>query len=95
MSTTKKRKSGLLSFDQFLNEELKNPQFAVEYMRASLRDGDQEDFSRAVRNVAKVWGSFGSTRPGLQTRKTFKATDAGKGIVKAKGAKDLFRKLGV
>jgi DNA-damage-inducible protein J len=33
--------------------------------------------------------------PNAKTRKTFAATDAGKGVVRAKNAGDLFRKLGV
>lgn len=38
---------------------------------------------------------FDVVMPNAKTRATFKATDAGKGVVRAKGSKDLFRKLGV
>jgi probable addiction module antidote protein len=80
MNTTKKRKSGLLSFDHFLNEQLKNPKFAVEYLRASLRDGDQEDFARAVRDVVKARGNISAfAQEAGVTRKTVHKMLSGEG----------------
>ena len=38
---------------------------------------------------------FDVALPNARTRKVFAATDAGKGLVRAKNAKDLFAKLGV
>ncbi|HTA17495.1 MAG TPA: hypothetical protein VK786_07095 [bacterium] len=80
MSTTKKKKPGLRSFGHYLNEELKDPKFAVEYLRASLRDGDQEDFARAVRDVVQARGNVKSfaVSAGV-TRKTVHKMLSGKG----------------
>lgn len=57
MNTTKRKKVGLRSFDRYLIGQLKDPKFAVEYLRASLRDGDQEDFAQAVRDVVRARGN--------------------------------------
>jgi probable addiction module antidote protein len=80
MSTTKSKKAGLRSFDHFLTEELKDPKFAVEYLRASLRDGDQEDFAQAVRDVVKARGNVSAfaQRAGV-TRKTVHKMLSGEG----------------
>jgi len=36
---------------------------------------------------------FDVALPNAKTRATFKATDAGRGVVKAKGAEDMFKRL--
>ena len=38
---------------------------------------------------------FDVALPNAKTRKTFKDTDEGKGVVRAKDAADMFRKLGI
>jgi probable addiction module antidote protein len=80
MSTIKKKRAGLRSFGHYLTEELKDPKFAVEYLRASLRDGDKEDFAQAVRDVVKARGNVSSfaLSAGV-TRKTVHKMLSGKG----------------
>jgi hypothetical protein len=56
---TKKKKALLRGLGHYLTDELKDPEFAVEYARAALRDGDQEDFARAVRDVMRACSKTG------------------------------------
>ena len=96
MSTTKKKKkAGVRSFGHFLTKELKNPKFAVEYLRASLRDGDQEDFAQAVRDVVKARGNISSFAVSAGVaRKTVHKMLSGKGDLTFNSLSQILGALG-
>ncbi len=95
MSTTKRKKPELRSFDRYLTKELKDPKFAVEYLRASLRDGDQEDFAQAVRDVVKARGNVSAfaLAAGV-TRKTVNKLLSGKGDLSFNSLSHILGALG-
>jgi probable addiction module antidote protein len=95
MTTSKKKKPVLRSFDRFLLEQLKDPKFAVEYLRASLRDGDQEDFAQAVREVIKAQGNITHfAEDAGVARKTVNKMLAGKGDLSFKSLWQVLAALG-
>ena len=49
-----------MSYDQFLQEELRDPQLAAEYLTAAVEDGEIEPFLIALRNVAEAHGGVGA-----------------------------------
>ena len=95
MSIKKKRKAGLRNFDRYLTKELKDPKFAVEYLRASLRDGDQQDFAQAVRDVVKARGNVSAfaLSAGV-TRKTVHKMLSGKGELTFNSLSQILGALG-
>lgn len=46
-------------FDDFLQEELRDPETAAEYLSAALEGGSMEEFLLALRNVADAHGGIG------------------------------------
>jgi probable addiction module antidote protein len=61
-------------------KQLQNKRFAVEYLKASLRDGDQVDFAYAIRDVIRARGNVSefAQRAGV-TRKTIHKMLSGEG----------------
>lgn len=59
------------SYDAFLQEELRDPELAAEYLTAAIEDGSTELFLNAMRNVAEAHGGVGviteATRLNRQT----------------------------
>ena len=47
------------SYDAFLQEELKQPDLAAEYLSVALEDGSIDGFLLALRNVAEANGGIG------------------------------------
>ena len=47
------------NYDDFLKNELQDPEVAAEYLSASLEDGSVEEFLVALRNVAEAHGGIG------------------------------------
>ena len=57
-----KRKSKRLksrSYDAFLKGELKDSEFAAEYLSAAIQDESMEGFLAALKNVAEAHGGIG------------------------------------
>ena len=42
-----------------LMEDLRDPEFAAEYIKACLHEGGEGAFLKALRNVAEAWGGLG------------------------------------
>lgn len=51
---------GTKSFDKFVQEELKDPELAAEYLSASIEEGSIDEFLIALRNVADSHGGLGA-----------------------------------
>lgn len=51
-----KRKKTKNFYSDFLFEELKDIQFAIEYLNAALEEKDEKSFLLAIRNIAKANG---------------------------------------
>ncbi len=49
---------GTKSYDQFLLEQLRDPELAAEYLSATIEDGNLADFLFALRNVAEAQGGI-------------------------------------
>lgn len=47
------------SYDAFLQEELRDPELAAEYLTAAIEEGSAELFMIALRNVAEAHGGVG------------------------------------
>jgi len=47
------------SYDEFLREELRDPEVAAEYLSAALEEGSLDQFLLALRNVADAHGGVG------------------------------------
>ena len=47
------------SYDEFLNQELQDPELAAEYLSASLEGGSVDQFLLALRHVAEAHGGLG------------------------------------
>jgi probable addiction module antidote protein len=50
---------GTKSYDEFLQEELKDSELAAEYLTAAIEDGALDEFLIALRNVAEAHGGLG------------------------------------
>ncbi len=48
------------NYDEFLTEELRDPELAAEYLTAAIEDGSTELFLIALRNVAEAHGGIGA-----------------------------------
>jgi len=46
------------SYDAFLQEELRDPELAAEYLNAAIEEGSSELFLIALRNVAEAHGGI-------------------------------------
>lgn len=51
-----KMKIETVSHRMGLMQDLKDPEFATEYIKACLNEGGQNSFLKALRNVAEAWG---------------------------------------
>ena len=47
------------AFDEFLRNELQDPELAAEYLSAAIEDGSVDEFLMALRNVADAHGGIG------------------------------------
>ncbi len=47
------------SYDEFLHQELREPEMAAEYLSAALEEGSVTQFLLALRNVAEAHGGVG------------------------------------
>lgn len=47
------------SYDEFLHQELRDPEMAAEYLSAALEEGSVTQFLVALRNVAEAHGGVG------------------------------------
>lgn len=47
------------SYDEFLREELRDPEVAAEYLSAALEEGSVDQFLLALRHVADAHGGVG------------------------------------
>lgn len=48
------------NYDNFLFEQLQNPEIAAEYLSAAIEDGSANEFLLALRNVAEAHGGVGT-----------------------------------
>ena len=48
------------NYDNFLLEQLQNPEIAAEYLSAAIEDGAANEFLLALRNVAEAHGGVGT-----------------------------------
>ena len=51
---------GVKSYDEFLLQQLRDPELAAEYLSATIEDGRLADFLFALRNVAEAQGGLGA-----------------------------------
>ena len=51
---------GTKSYDAFLQEQLRDPELAAEYLTASIEEDSPELFLIALRNVAEAHGGVGA-----------------------------------
>lgn len=51
---------GVKSYDEFLLQQLRDPELAAEYLSATLEDGTLADFLFALHNVAEAHGGIGA-----------------------------------
>ena len=51
---------GVKSYDEFLLQQLRDPELAAEYLSATIEDGTLADFLFALRNVAEAQGGLGA-----------------------------------
>ena len=51
---------GTRSYDAFLQEQLRDPELAAEYLTASIEEDSPELFLIALRNVAEAHGGVGA-----------------------------------
>jgi len=49
---------GTKSYDEFLHEQLRDPELAAEYLTAAIEDDSPELFLVALRNVAEAQGGI-------------------------------------
>jgi len=49
---------GAKSYDEFLQEQLRDPELAAEYLTAAVEEGSPELFLVALRNVAEAQGGI-------------------------------------
>lgn len=47
------------SYDDFLRDELRDPELSAEYLSAALEGGSMDEFLLALRNVADAHGGLG------------------------------------
>ena len=59
MAKRKTRKANSRSYDSFLREELKDSEFAAEYLSSAIQDQYMEGFLVALKNVAEAHGGVG------------------------------------
>lgn len=95
MNIKRQKGPGLVSFEVHLNKELKNPKFAVAYLQAVLRDGDEDDFSQAVRDIIRAQGNITAVaeKAGI-TRKTIHKMMSGRGDLSFQSLVKLLKALG-
>lgn len=67
------------SYEEGLNERLKSPQYAIEYLNAILEDNDPELLILGLRDVARAYGfSQIAGNTGLNRESLYKALSKGK-----------------
>ena len=57
---------GTKSYDAFLQEQLRDPELAAEYLNASIEEDSPELFLIALRNVAEAHGGVGAIADATQ-----------------------------
>jgi len=67
-------KHGTIKYEGYLEEPLRDPAVAAEYLTGSLEDGDAGVFLLAVRDVVDVYGGLGSVarKTGLNRENLYK-----------------------
>lgn len=83
------------SYEDFLHEELHDPELAAAYLTAAL-DGSQEEFLLALRSVADAHGGLGAVAEATQlNRQTLYRTLSGQGNPTLATLQGVLRALGL
>jgi probable addiction module antidote protein len=73
-------RTGVKSYEAFLQEELRDPELAAAYLSAALTEGSTEEFLLALRSVADAHGGVGAVAEAAHlNRQTLYRTLSGEG----------------
>ena len=85
-----------LSYEAFLQEELRDPELAAAYLTAALTEGSTEEFLLALRSVADARGGLGAVAEAAQlNRQTLYRTLSGDGNPTIATLRSVLRALGL
>lgn len=84
------------SYDAFLQEELRDPELAAEYLNAAIAEGSSELFLIALRNVAEAHGGIAALADATRlNRQTMYRTLSGEGNPTLVTLLSILRALGL
>lgn len=87
---------GTKSYDAFLQEQLRDPELAAEYLTAAIEEDTPELFLIALRNVAEARGGIGAIADATQlNRQTMYRTLSSEGNPTLSTLLTILRALGI
>ena len=94
--TTETTGAGVKPYEDYLQEQLRDPELAAAYLTVALTEGSTEEFLLALRSVADAHGGIGAVAEAAQlNRQTLYRTLSGSGNPTVTTLRSVLRALGM